>query len=69
MGDDAWRNQPKRMSEAVQVATVRQLAETLCFPRNTACTSFSMVENPLLIGPQADVQAMQQASFRLTYAL
>lgn len=49
MGDDAWRNQPKRMSEAVRRAVVRQLANLLS---RQQCP-FSVVLHggePLLIG-------------------
>ena len=49
MGDDAWRSQPKRMSEAVQHAAVRQLANLHSRQKHP----FSVVLHggePLLIG-------------------
>ena len=52
MGDDAWRNQPKRMSKAVRRAVVRQLANLLS---RQQCP-FSVVLHggePLLIGARS----------------
>ena len=49
MGDDAWRSQPKRMSDAVQRAAVRQLASLYSRQQHP----FSVVLHggePLLIG-------------------
>ena len=51
MGDDAWRNQPKRMSEAVQVATVRQIAELYASQKHRLHVVLHGGE-PLLIGPK-----------------
>ncbi len=49
MGDDAWRSQPKRMSEAVQHAAVRQLASLYSRQQHPLSVVLHGGE-PLLIG-------------------
>ena len=51
MGDDGWRDQPKRMSDAVQAATVRQLSDLYACQRHRLHVVLHGGE-PLLIGPK-----------------
>lgn len=50
MDDDGWRNQPKRMSDAVQAATVRQLSNLYAYQEHRLHVVLHGGE-PLLIGP------------------
>ena len=49
MGDEGWRRQPKQMSAAVQLATVRQLAALYCYQDRPLSVVLHGGE-PLLIG-------------------
>ena len=51
MGDDGWRGQPRRMSDAVQLATVRQLADLQTYLGRRLHVVLHSGE-PLLVGPK-----------------